>query len=130
MVRDACYILDMPEVPELYVRQDPTPNAMALGSDHPFIVLNTGLIDLLDDEELRFVIGHEVGHILSGHAVYQTMMQIRCRSGRGWRGCRSATSASRRSSSGCASGSGRRSCRPTGRGCSPGRTWTRRSGST
>ncbi|MFB4301653.1 M48 family metallopeptidase [Actinomadura sp. NTSP31] len=76
MVRDACYILDMPEVPEVYVRQDPTPNAMALGSDHPFIVVNTGLLDLLDDEELRFVIGHEVGHILSGHAVYQTMMQI------------------------------------------------------
>jgi Zn-dependent protease with chaperone function len=76
MVRDAAYILDMPEVPEVYVRQSPTPNAMALGSDHPFIVINTGLIDLLDDEELRFVIGHEVGHILSGHAVYQTMMQI------------------------------------------------------
>ncbi|QXJ20904.1 M48 family metallopeptidase [Actinomadura graeca] len=76
MVRDASYILDLPEVPELYVRQDPTPNAMAIGSDHPFIVLNTGLIDLLDEEELRFVVAHEVGHILSGHAVYQTMMQI------------------------------------------------------
>jgi Zn-dependent protease with chaperone function len=76
MVRDACYILDMPEVPEVYVRQSPAPNAMALGADHPFIVINTGLLDLLDDEELRFVVGHEVGHILSGHAVYQTMMQI------------------------------------------------------
>ncbi|MFB4318328.1 M48 family metallopeptidase [Actinomadura sp. 21ATH] len=76
MVRDTCYILDLPEVPEVYVRQNPTPNAMALGSDHPFIVVNTGLLDLLDDEELRFVVGHEVGHILSGHAVYQTMMQI------------------------------------------------------
>lgn len=76
MVRDACYILDLPEVPEVYVRQSPEPNAMALGSDRPFIVINTGLIDLLDDEELRFVVAHEVGHILSGHAVYQTMMQI------------------------------------------------------
>ncbi|WP_242895316.1 M48 family metallopeptidase [Actinomadura litoris] len=76
MVRDAAYILDLQEIPDLYVKQDPTPNAMAIGSDHPFIVLNTGLIDLLDEEELRFVIGHEVGHILSGHAVYQTMMQI------------------------------------------------------
>ncbi|WP_131740876.1 M48 family metallopeptidase [Actinomadura roseirufa] len=76
MVRDASYILDMQEVPDVFVRQDPTPNAMALGSDHPFIVVNSGLIDLLDEEELRFVIGHEVGHILSGHAVYQTMMQI------------------------------------------------------
>ncbi|WP_067491374.1 M48 family metallopeptidase [Actinomadura hibisca] len=76
MVRDACYILDMPKVPEVYIKQDPQPNAMALGSDNPFIVVNTGLLDLLDDEELRFVIAHEVGHILSGHAVYQTMMQI------------------------------------------------------
>ncbi|MGI5164226.1 M48 family metallopeptidase [Spirillospora sp. CA-253888] len=76
MVRDACYILDMPKVPEVYVKQDPQPNAMALGSDNPFIVINTGLLDLLDEEELRFVIAHEVGHILSGHAVYQTMMQI------------------------------------------------------
>ncbi|WP_395111045.1 M48 family metallopeptidase [Actinomadura sp. SCN-SB] len=76
MVRDACYILDMPEVPEVYVRQFPVPNAMAIGSDRPFIVINTGLLDLLDDEETRFVVGHEVGHILSGHAVYRTMMEI------------------------------------------------------
>jgi Zn-dependent protease with chaperone function len=76
MVRDAAYILDLPEVPELYVIQDPTPNAMAIGVDHPFIVLNTGLIDLLDEEELRYVVAHEVGHILSGHSVYRTMMLI------------------------------------------------------
>src|SRR4051812_2008131 len=50
LVRDAAYILDMPEVPELFVIQDPQPNAMAIGVDHPFIVINTGLIDLLDDE--------------------------------------------------------------------------------
>lgn len=76
MLRDTCYILDMPDVPELYVIQDPQPNAMAIGTDNPFIVLNTGLIDLLDDEELRYVIAHEVGHILSGHAVYRQMMLI------------------------------------------------------
>lgn len=76
MVRDAAYILDFEQVPELYVVQDPTPNAMAIGVDKPFIVLHTGLIDLLDDEELRYVVGHEVGHILSGHAVYRTMLLI------------------------------------------------------
>jgi Zn-dependent protease with chaperone function len=81
MVRDSAYILDLAEVPELYVVQDPTPNAMAIGTDHPFIVVNTGLIDLLDDEELRFVISHEVGHVLSGHAVYQTMAMILARLG-------------------------------------------------
>jgi Zn-dependent protease with chaperone function len=76
MLRDSAYILDMPDVPELYVIQDPQPNAMAIGFDHPFIVVNTGLIDLLDDEEQRYVVGHEVGHILSGHAVYRTMALI------------------------------------------------------
>lgn len=74
MVRDAAYVLDLPEPPELYVISDPKPNAMTLGVDRPFIVLTTGLVDLVDDEELRFVVGHEVGHVLSGHAVYRTML--------------------------------------------------------
>jgi Zn-dependent protease with chaperone function len=82
MVRDSAYILDLPDVPELYIIQDPVPNAMTIGVDHPFIVLNTGLIDLLDDEELRFVVAHEVGHVLSGHAVYRTMALILARLGR------------------------------------------------
>lgn len=74
MVRDGAYILDLPEVPECYVLQTPVVNAMALGRDKPFIVLNTGMVELLDPEELRAVIGHELGHILSGHAVYRTML--------------------------------------------------------
>ncbi|MFV2194857.1 M48 family metallopeptidase [Nocardiopsis sp. LOL_012] len=73
-VRDAAYVLDMDEVPELYVQMNPRPNAMAIGSHKPFIVMTTGLFDLLDAEEQRFVIGHEVGHVLSGHAVYRTML--------------------------------------------------------
>jgi len=74
MVRDGAYILDLPEVPECYVLQTPLVNAMALGRDKPFIVINTGMIELFDPEELRAVIGHEIGHILSGHAVYRTML--------------------------------------------------------
>jgi Zn-dependent protease with chaperone function len=76
LVRDAAYILDLNDVPELYITQDPIPNAMAIGTDRPFIVMTTGLVDLLDEEELRFVVGHEVGHVLSGHAVYRTMLLI------------------------------------------------------
>jgi Zn-dependent protease with chaperone function len=73
-VRDAAYVLDMDDVPELYVIQDPKPSAMAIGSDHPFIVVTSGLFDLLDPHEQRFVVGHEMGHILSGHAVYRTLL--------------------------------------------------------
>jgi Zn-dependent protease with chaperone function len=71
---DGCYILDLPRVPELFITQTPLVNAMALGMDKPFIVLNSGLVELMDPEEIRFVIGHELGHVLSGHAVYNTML--------------------------------------------------------
>src|SRR5579859_4443355 len=73
-LRDGSYILDLPTVPELFITQDPMVNAMALGSDKPFIVITTGMVNLCDPEELRFVVGHELGHVLSGHAVYRTML--------------------------------------------------------
>jgi Zn-dependent protease with chaperone function len=74
MLRDACYILDLEKVPPMYVSQDPQPNAMCIGMDEPILVLTTGLVELLDEEEMRTVIGHEVGHALSGHALYRTIL--------------------------------------------------------
>jgi Zn-dependent protease with chaperone function len=74
MLRDACYILDLEKVPQMYVTQEPKPNAMCIGMDEPIIVVTTGLVELLDEEEMRAVIGHEVGHALSGHAVYRTIL--------------------------------------------------------
>ncbi|NJP65273.1 M48 family metallopeptidase [Streptomyces spiramenti] len=74
MMVDACEILDLERVPPFYVTQDPRPNAMCIGLDQPIIVVTTGLVELLDEEEMRAVIGHEVGHALSGHAVYRTIL--------------------------------------------------------
>jgi Zn-dependent protease with chaperone function len=74
MLRDGCYILDMETVPELFITQTPLVNAAALGMNKPFIVIYSGLVDLMDPEELRAVIGHELGHVKSGHAVYETML--------------------------------------------------------
>jgi Zn-dependent protease with chaperone function len=71
---DGAYVLDLPKVPELYITQSPIVNAMALGADKPFIVVTTGMVDLLDAEEIRWAIGHELGHVHSGHAVYRTML--------------------------------------------------------
>ncbi|MBO0892213.1 MAG: M48 family metallopeptidase, partial [Acidothermales bacterium] len=45
-----------------------------LGVDHPFVLLNSGAAELYDEDELRFVIGHEMGHILSGHALYSSVL--------------------------------------------------------
>jgi Zn-dependent protease with chaperone function len=68
--------LDAPEPYPLYVSQTPMVNAGAYGMDRPFVILNSGLLVLLDDDELRYVLAHEVGHILSGHVLYRTMMVI------------------------------------------------------
>lgn len=73
-LNDCARILDAPEIPELYVIQGPYANAFTIGMDRPFIVLTSGLLDLMNEQELRFVVGHELGHALSGHAVYRTML--------------------------------------------------------
>jgi Zn-dependent protease with chaperone function len=72
--RDAARILDITTLPELYINQEPRVNAWALGLDNPFIVVSTGTVELLDDDELRVVLGHELGHVLSGHALYSSVL--------------------------------------------------------
>ena len=72
----ACQILDLPKVPELYIEWGYSINAFTVGSENPIIVLNSGLIDLCDDDEIMFIIGHECGHIKSNHMLYHMMAQV------------------------------------------------------
>jgi len=67
--------LDAPEYP-LYMSQTPIVNAGAYGMDEPFIILNSGTVRLLEDDELAYVISHEIGHIMSDHVLYKTMTVI------------------------------------------------------
>ena len=71
-LQEACAILDM-RPPELYVAHNPLPNAWTSGHDHPYIVVTSGLLDLMSEDEILAVIGHELGHIKSGHVLYRTM---------------------------------------------------------
>lgn len=71
---EAATALDVRTIPELYVYADPVPRAATIGLDRPFVVITSGMVDLLDDDELRFVLGHELGHVVSGHALYTTML--------------------------------------------------------
>jgi Zn-dependent protease with chaperone function len=67
---------DWAEVPELYVSQTPFFNAGAYGIDKPFIVIHSAAVELLDDDELRVLLSHELGHVMSGHALYRTIAAI------------------------------------------------------
>src|SRR5207253_4158575 len=72
LFKEAADILDMHE-PDLFLTSNPTVNAFTFGADRPFIVLQSALVDLLDEEELMAVMGHELGHIKAGHALYRSI---------------------------------------------------------
>ncbi len=72
--KEALKTLDAPEEYPLYVSQTPMVNAGAYGMDQPFIILNSGTVRLVGTGELEYILGHEIGHIMSGHVLYLTMM--------------------------------------------------------
>lgn len=74
--RECLKTLDVEEEFPLYISQSPEVNAGAWGMDQPFIILNSGTVRLLDDDQLAYVIGHEIGHIVSDHVLYRTMTVI------------------------------------------------------
>ncbi len=75
--KEACSVLDI-EVPQLYVRQNPVPNAytFAVNNRQSFVVIHTSLLELLTDEESQAVIAHELGHLKCEHSVYLTIANL------------------------------------------------------
>ena len=71
----AAKILDM-EAPDLYIKQNPLPNAYTLAykGKKPFIVMHTGLLDLLNEDEIMAVLGHELGHLKCEHGIWVTLL--------------------------------------------------------
>ncbi|MEH2435611.1 MAG: M48 family metallopeptidase [Nostoc sp.] len=69
MFRECVRDLDIYPEPTLFVSQNPQANSYALGQENPYIVINTGILDLLDEAEIRAVLAHELGHIKCGHTI-------------------------------------------------------------
>jgi Zn-dependent protease with chaperone function len=69
MFRECVRDLDIYPEPALFVEQNPTANSYALGQEHPYIVINTGILDLLSEAEIRVVLANELGHIKCGHTI-------------------------------------------------------------
>ncbi len=74
-LRKACQALHL-DVPPLYAAPSGSRfSAQTLGTDdEPYIVVNSGLIERLDDVELLAVLGNELGHIQNNHVVYATAL--------------------------------------------------------
>ena len=58
-------IADGLPMPKLHIIDDPAPNAFATGRDPrtASVTATTGLLDMMDDNELTGVFAHELGHI-------------------------------------------------------------------
>ena len=67
--RECVRDLDISGEPGLFIAQNAQVNSYALGQKNPYIVVNTGLLDLLNEAELRTVLAHELGHIKCGHTI-------------------------------------------------------------
>jgi hypothetical protein len=69
-------ILDLDSVPDLYVINSPTVNAIAIGAKAPIIVVNSTLVGSYTADETQSVLAHEVGHVLSEHTYYTTALVL------------------------------------------------------
>lgn len=76
LYEEVLHTLDSPKPYELFVSQTQEVNAGAWGMKRPFIILNSAMVELLEDDELAYVMGHELGHIMSDHVLYKTMMYL------------------------------------------------------
>jgi heat shock protein HtpX len=52
-------------MPRVFIMDDPAPNAFATGRDpkHSAVCVTTGLLNIMDDQELQGVLAHEMGHV-------------------------------------------------------------------
>lgn len=73
---DCCKILDIKKIPKFYLEAGREINAYTIGVENPIVCVNEGAFEALSEEELRFIIGHELGHIKSKHCLYHTLARI------------------------------------------------------
>ena len=60
-------------VPDVFINQEPYPNAFTFGIEYPIISIQSGLIELVNEDELYAVIAHEMAHIKCHHVLYHML---------------------------------------------------------
>nr|WP_320118857.1 M48 family metallopeptidase [uncultured Marinifilum sp.] len=72
--------LDFKESIDFYITNSADLNAFSLARSHDdtnhIINLNSALVEKFDNDELRFVVGHEIGHLISGNTRIAMLVQF------------------------------------------------------
>ena len=69
-------VLDLPTLPDLYVTNDPTVNALTIGAKTPLVIVHSSLVGAYEAGETETVLAHELGHVLSEHYYYTTALVL------------------------------------------------------
>jgi Zn-dependent protease with chaperone function len=69
----ACEILNIKTIPKFYLFESYNVNAYATGFTYPIVSISSGLLERFTEQELMFIIGHELGHIKSEHLLYHQL---------------------------------------------------------
>lgn len=72
----AASVLDVEQIPQLFVTQMPIANALAIGAKRPMVLVLSGLVRDYTGTEVDAVLAHEMGHVLSEHNYYQTALEF------------------------------------------------------
>jgi len=72
MVKSICHKIGI-DMPELYLDLNREPNAYTYGTEKFTIIINSGLLECLEDDEVYAVLAHECGHIACKHGLYHTI---------------------------------------------------------
>ncbi len=73
---NCAWVLDLERTPDLYVTQTPLVNAMTVGAQNPVVIVYSSLVGSYEPLEVRAVLAHELGHVLSEHYAYTTALLI------------------------------------------------------
>ncbi len=78
VVEEMCIASGTSTIPDVYIIDDPAPNAFATGRDpeHASVAVTSGLLNLLTRDELQGVIAHEIGHVRNRDILYMMMVTI------------------------------------------------------
>lgn len=71
----AAKMLDVHPLPDLFIKSGPT-NAYAIGINRPKVVICSGLLEVLNEDEVLAVLGHELGHVKCRHMLHKTLAQL------------------------------------------------------
>lgn len=78
VVEEMCIAAGLPQMPAIYIIDDPAPNAFATGRDprRAAVAVTSGLLERLNRDELQGVIAHELAHIKNRDVLYMTTLTI------------------------------------------------------